>query len=116
MTDLNIDGMAIAPGVVETIISLAARDVDGVASVGDPTTSGIMTIIGGGKPSTQGIEVETGENDELHVAVRLYVKSGYVLPDLAANVRQAISDAINTQVGAKVGSVDIYIDGIQFDN
>lgn len=116
MTDLNFDGMAIAPGVVETIISLAARDVDGVASVGDPTTSGIMSLIGGGKPSTQGIEIETGEDESLHVVVRLYVKSGYVLPDVAAEVRQAIADALETQVGAKVSAVDVYIDGIQFEN
>lgn len=116
MTDLNFDGMAIAPGVVETIISLAARDVDGVASVGDPTTSGIMSLIGGGKPSTQGIEIETGEDESLYVAVRLYVKSGYVLPDVAAEVRQAIADALETQVGAKVSAVDVYIDGIQFEN
>ncbi len=116
MTDLNIDGMVIAPGVVETIISLAVRDVDGVISVGDPTTSGIMSILGGGKPSTQGIEVETDENDALHVSLRLCVESGYVLPDLATAVRQAVADAINTQVGAKVGSVDIYIDGIQFSS
>ena len=114
MTDLNIEGMAIAPGVVETIISLAARDVDGVASVGDPTTSGIMSFIGG-KPSTQGIDVEVNDNDELVVSVRLFVKSGYVLPDVAAAVRQAIADAINTQVGAQVASVDIYIDGIHFN-
>ena len=116
MTDLNIDGMAIAPGVVETIISLAVRDVDGVASVGDPTTSGIVTLIGGGKPSTQGIDIEVGEDDALNISIRLYVKSGFVLPVLAASVRQAVADAINTQVDAKVGSVDIYIDGIQFDN
>ena len=116
MTDLNIDGMAIAPGVVETIISMAARDIDGVASVGDPTTSGIMSIFGGGKPSTQGIEIETGEDDELIISIRLYVKSGFVLSDLAAKVRQAVTDAVETQIGAKVGAVDIYIDGIQFDN
>ena len=115
MTDLNIDGMAIAPGVVETIISLAARDVDGVASVGDPTTSGIMTFIGGGKPSTQGIEVEKDENDALRITISLHVKSGYVLPDLAANVRQAIADAVNTQVGVQVSAVDVFIDGIQFE-
>ena len=116
MADLNIDGMAIAPGVLETIVSLAVRDVEGVASVGDPTTSGLMTLIGGGKPSTQGIEIETGEDDELIVTLRLFVKSGQVLPDLAARVRQAVADAVETQVGAKVGAVDIFIDGIQFDN
>ena len=113
MADLNIDGMAIAPGVVETIISLAARDVAGVVSVGDPTTSGIMSLIGG-RPSTQGVEVEADDNGDLLVSIRLHVKSGQILPDLAANVRQAISDAVNTQVGAKVASVDVYIDGIQF--
>ena len=43
------------------------------------------------------------------------VKSGNVLPDLAANVRRAVVDAVATQVGVKVASVDIYIDGIQFE-
>ena len=115
MADLNIDGMAIAPGVVETIISLAARDVDGVANIGPAATSGIMNLIGG-KPSTQGIEVVTDEDGALHVSIRMDVKSGYVLPDLAANVRQAVVDAVNTQVGIKIEEVDIYIDGIQFND
>ena len=115
MSEISIHGMVIAPNVVETIIAMAARDVDGVASVGDPTTSGIMTFIGGGKPSTQGIEVEKDENDALHITISLHVKSGYVLPDLAANVRQAIADAANTQVGVQVSAVDVFIDGIQFE-
>ena len=115
MSDLNIEGMTIAPGVVETIISLAARDVEGVASIGPATTSGLMDLIRGGRPSTQGIEVTTDENDELHVSIRMDVKSGNVLPDLAANVRRAVVDAVATQVGVKVAAVDIYIDGIQFE-
>ena len=116
MADLNIDGMAIAPGVVETIVSLAARDVDGVASVGPAATNGIFNLIGGGKPSTQGIEIDLDDDEKLHVAIRMEVESGRVLPDLAANVRQAVADAVSTQVGLEVSSVDIYIDGIQFNN
>lgn len=116
MAELNIEGIAIAPGVVETIVSLAAQSVEGVSCVGDPTTSGIRSIIGGGKPSTQGIEIDEGEAGGLHVSLRLTVKSGCVLPDLAAEVRQAVADAISSQVGVKVGSVDIFIDGIQFSN
>ena len=113
MADLNIDGMNIAPGVVETIVSLAARDVEGVAGIGD-VTNGFFTFVNGGKPSTQGIEVELDENDELLVSLCMQVKSGQVLPDVAAAVRQAIADAVSTQVGIKVGSVDVYIDGIEF--
>ena len=116
MADLNIDGMVISPGVVETIVSLAAQSVEGVTSVGDPTTSGIRSFVGGGKPSTQGIEVDFDENEQLHVSIRLHVKSGRVLPEIATSVRQAIADALSSQVGITVGSVDIYIDGIQFDN
>ena len=115
MADLNIEGLAIAPGVLETIVSLAACDVAGVAAVGDLATSSIRTLIGG-KPSTQGVDVNAGENGELEVAIRLSVKSGYVLPDVAASVRQAIADAVNTQVGAKIGFVDVSIDGIQFED
>ena len=115
MAQLNIDGMTIAPGVGETIISLAARDVDGVASIGDAATGGIRTLIGR-KPPTQGVEVELDEKEELHVSISMHVKSGRVIPDVAANVRQAVSDAVSTQVGAKVSAVDVYVDGIQFEN
>lgn len=116
MADLNIEGMAIAPGVVETIVSLAARDVEGVAAIGDLPIGGIRTLIGGNKASSQGVEVDMGEDDALLISIRLAVKSGNALPDVAANVRRAVADAVNTQVGAKVGSVDIYIDGIQFED
>ena len=115
MTDLNIGGMAIAPGVVETIVTMAARDVEGVACVGSAATSGLRSLMAG-KPSTQGIQIEVDENDQLCISVRMDIKNGYVLPDVAAKVRQSIADAIATQIGAKVGSVDIFIDGIQFAN
>ena len=113
MTELNLDGMALAPGVVETIVSIAANEVDGVASVGPSTASGLRSVFAG-KPSTQGIEVSVDEDDKLVVSVRIDVYHGYVLPDLAANLRTAIADAVASQVGVSVASVDVYIDGIQF--
>lgn len=116
MTDLTIDGMAIAPGVVETIVSLAVRSVEGVHSIGDPTANGIKNLFSGGKPSTQGIALNVNDDNELNVTVRLAVKNGQVLPDLAAEVRRAVDDAVSSQTGLKVASVDVFIDGIQFEN
>lgn len=113
MTELNVDGMALAPGVVETIVSIAAHEVDGVASVGPSAASGLRSVFGN-KPATQGIEIVVDEEEKLHVSVRVDVYFGYVLPDLAANIRQAVADAVAIQVGAQVAAVDIYIDGIQF--
>lgn len=116
MTDLNVEGMALAPGVAETIVSIAASEVDGVACVGSSSAAnrGIRQVFGQ-KPSTQGIEVTTDDEGKLAVTIRIEVYYGYVLPDLAAAVRRAIADAVTSQIGAPIASVDVYIDGIQFD-
>ena len=39
---------------------------------------------------------------------------GQVLPEVADRVRTAIADAVASQVGVEVSSVDVYVDGIQF--
>ena len=113
MTDLNVEGMALAPGVVETIVSIAVGEVEGVASVGPSSASGLRSVFAS-KPATQGIDVTLDEEEKLHVSVRVDVYYGYALPDLAANVRKAVADAVASQVGAAVGAVDVYVDGIQF--
>ena len=114
MSDLYVSGMAIAPNVVETIVVMATRDVEGVASVGSDAPGGLFAFLPGGKPATQGVAVDVDDDDKLHISVRIDVKSGHMLPDVAANVRRAIADAIAMQVGVEVGAVDVFIDGIHF--
>ena len=113
MTELNVDGMALAPGVVETIVSIAANEVEGIASIGPSSASGLRSVFAS-KPSTQGIDITVDDEDKLHVSLRIDVYYGYTLPEIAANVRQAVADAVASQVGVQVGSVDVYIDGMQF--
>lgn len=113
MTELNLEGMALAPGVVETIVSIAVNEVEGVASVGSANSGGLRAVFAN-KVATQGIEVLVDENDNLQVAVRLDVYHGYVLPTIAQQVRTAVADAVSSQIGIAVSAVDVYIDGIQF--
>lgn len=115
MSELNVEGMALAPGVAETIVSIAASEVEGVACVGSASAAnrGIRSVFGQ-KPSLQGIEVTADESGALQVAVRIEVYYGYALPELAANVRQAVADAVASQIGVPIASVDVYVDGIQF--
>ena len=113
MSDLTVDGMALAPGVVETIVSIAANDVEGVACIGPSSTSGLRSVFGS-KPTTQGIEITVGEDDKLQISIRVDVYYGFVLPEVASSLRQAVADAVASQVGVEVASVDVYIDGIQF--
>lgn len=113
--DLNVDGMSLAPGVVDTIISIAANEVDGVASVGSAGSANrnLRSVLGA-KPSTAGIEAVVDESGKLLITLHVEVYYGHVLPDVAASLREAVSDALRVQVGVEVGAVDIYVDGIQF--
>ena len=114
MSELNVEGMALADGVVETIIAIALKNVEGVAGIGTPTAGGILSALQS-KPATQGIEVAPTDDGAISVAVHVDAKFGAVLPELADTIRQAIADAVLTQVGLSVSSVDVYIDAIRFE-
>ncbi len=114
MSDINTESMAIAPGVVETIITLAVRDVPGVASVG-AAPSGIRSLLSF-KQSAEGVKVEVAEDNSVQVAVSLRVISGFSLNETANMVRAAVADAVLAQVGLAVSRVDIRVDGIVFQD
>lgn len=114
MTDINTEGMAIAPGVVETIVILAVREVPGVASVG-AAPSGIRSLLAF-KQSTQGVSVEPEGEGAVAVEVSIRVNSGYSLNDVAASIRSSVADAVRSQVGLNVSRVDIRVDGIIFQD
>ena len=96
-------------------MSIAVSEVEGVACVGAPGAQGRgIRAVFGQKPSTQGIEITVNDDNKLEIAVRIEVFYGFALPDVAASLRQAVADAVASQVGVEVASVDVYIDGIQF--
>lgn len=113
MTDKqSIDNMTLAPGVIDTIIAIAVGEHEGVASLGTPAGGFFAKIAN--KPSTSGIESRYNDEGKLDIVLHLIVNYGYVLPEMAEKLRQAIADALMMQVGVEVGSIDIFIDGIQF--
>ena len=113
MKELSIGGMSIAPGVVETIISVAMSEVEGVTAVGVTSVNGLVAAIAG-KGGAQGIDVDVDANGQLAVGIHVEVSYGQPLPEIAARIRQAVFDAVTSQIGIPVGSVDVYIDGVQF--
>ncbi|MEG2459441.1 MAG: Asp23/Gls24 family envelope stress response protein, partial [Raoultibacter sp.] len=97
----------------ETIVSIAVKEVEGVASVGSSGVGGLRAVFGN-KPMAQGIDIVANDDDTLTVSVRIDVYYGSVLPTIADAVRVAVVDAVASQIGLTVSSVDVYVDGIQF--
>ncbi len=111
--ELYVDGLGLAPGVMETIIAIAARDVEGVASVGSSSFTGIRSRFAT-KQASQAVDVSMNDTEAIDVAVHIDVYYGQAIPQVAAAVRQAIADAVVTQVGFTISSIDVYVDGICF--
>lgn len=115
--ELFVDGLGLAPGVMETIVAIAAKEVEGVASVGSSSFTGLnLRSRIAGKSDAPAIGVSKNEEDGIDIAVHIDVQHGKPIPQVAANVREAVAEAVATQVGFAISSVDIYVDGIRFDN
>jgi uncharacterized alkaline shock family protein YloU len=106
--EIRLEGLGIAPGVLDSIVHEAAQTVDGVVSVGGGGVAGLV-----GKPG--GVEVEVSEEGVLSVAVHVTLSYGEPLQGVAREVQTAVAEALESMIGRAVGSVDVYVDGVSFE-
>lgn len=107
--EILLEGLGVAPSVLETIATLAAESVDGVEAVIARPVAGLV-----GKVPTRGVCVEVGGDGSLAVQVHIQVRYGRPLRQVAEEVKSAIADAMRAQTGHEVGTVDVFIDSIVF--
>lgn len=106
-TELSLDGLDIAPGVVETMVELAAGSVEGVACVNSSALSKISK-------AAKNTDVSVDEDGNFVVSLHITANFGRPLRQLGAAVQDAISDAMLSQTGRPASKVDVFIDAIQF--
>lgn len=106
-TELKLDGLDIAPGVVETIVQLAASEVEGVASAE-------ISPLGKISKSAKSIEVALDDDGLFVVTLHMTAAYGRPLRQLGAAVQAAVSDSLLSQTGHAASRVDVFIDGISF--
>lgn len=108
--EITLDGIGVAPGVLETIALVAAEGVDGVAGI--PGAAGIAGLVQ--KGNARGVCVQVNEDDTLVAAVRISAMYGRPLREIAGDVQRAVTDALLTHTGQTVASVDVFVDGVVF--
>lgn len=114
MPEISTNGMAIAPGVIDTIVALAIKDVPGVDSE-SASPNGIRSLLFP-RSSSRKVNVTTLEDGSLSIEVALRVLGGHPIQELASLTRSSIADAVVSQTGIPVSRVDIRIDGIRFQD
>lgn len=113
-----LDGITIAPGVVETIIALAVAEVPGVASVGSADAiSAIKAAFNAGNAiPTNGVQIESTGDKNVAVSISIQAYYGYRLVEIAENVRKTVSDALLAQLGVTTTAVDVHVEALRFEN
>jgi uncharacterized alkaline shock family protein YloU len=106
-TELSLDGLDIAPGVVETMVEMAAAQVEGVACVE-------TSALGKFSKSAKCPEVTVGDDGDFAVTIHVTAAFGRPLRQLGAAIQDAISDALESQTGRPASRVDVFIDAVVF--
>ncbi|MHB1137225.1 MAG: Asp23/Gls24 family envelope stress response protein [Coriobacteriia bacterium] len=109
--EITLDGIGVAPGVLETIAQISAQSVDGVAHI-VASSSGLAGLVP--KGPARGVIVEVGEDGALTASIHISAHYGRPLREVATAVQRAVTDALLTHTGQAVASVDVFVDGVCF--
>ena len=105
----------IADVVVAKIVTLAAREIDGVYALGGGTARMVGAVrqrVPGVRTSdTQGVSVEVGQR-QAAADIDLVVEYGVAIPDLANAVRSNVINAVERICGLEVTEVNINVNNI----
>lgn len=111
--EIRLEGLGVAPGVLDTIVTVAAEGVDGVASVGASGLAGLVQK-GARKGVARAVDVSLGEDGSISATIHIQVSHGHKIKDVANAVQNSVADAVTSQVGVGVAAVDVYVDAIVF--
>jgi len=109
--EIRLEDIGVAPGVLETIATVAVQSVEGVADIcGAP--GGLAGLVQKGQ--TRGVCVEIDESGALVATVHVSAKYGRPLREMATEVQSAVTDALLTHTGQPVAAIDVFVDGVVF--
>ncbi|GGB50926.1 Asp23/Gls24 family envelope stress response protein [Fictibacillus barbaricus] len=104
----------ISPEVIEVIASIAASDVEGVASMRGSFASGVVERLGK-KTHGKGVKVELSEAG-ISIDVYVSMKYGVAIPDVAQRIQDHIRQALLDMTALEATDINVFVVGVQFDS
>ena len=111
--DQSIGKVQIADEVVAIIDGLAAREVEGVASMAGNITNELVGKLGM-KNLSKGVKVDVLEN-VVCVNLNLNLEYGYSIPETCRKVQDKVKTAIENMTGLQVSDVNISIASVEME-
>lgn len=108
----ELGSVNISEEVLAAIAGAAAIEVEGVSGLGNGLGNDLSVVVGR-KLLSRGVRLSV-EEDNVSVDVSVMVKYGYVVPDVAKAVQEAVVSAVENTSGLHVQSVNVTVAGVNF--
>jgi len=104
----------ISEDVLAVTAAAAALEVEGVGGLSGNLGSDLMEVLAGKKNLGKGVRVTMTDN-MVRADVAILVKYGFSIQEVAQQVQNGVSAAIENASGLTVESVNIHVSGVAFD-
>lgn len=111
-TTNEMGAIKISDSVIASLVHRAVTDVDGVSRLSSSFVDDIAEIVGRRKSSSRAINISM-EEDRVDIEVKINIKFGYKVPDVAAQVQTAVIEAVENTTGMNVSSVNVIVQEIE---
>jgi uncharacterized alkaline shock family protein YloU len=112
MTDNHNTGKTtVAPDVLTTIARLSALSVPGVSRMAN-VAGGVNRLFK--RKGHNGVRIEVEDNVVI-ADLYLILKQDVNIREVSRNVQQQVARAIQEMIGMEIGSIDIHIEDIDYD-
>lgn len=103
----------ISEEVISVIAAIAAKEVEGLASMGGTLLDSIGDIIAKKSPG-KGVKVEFGEKGAV-IDVHITVKFGVKIGEVSEAIQEHIKNAVESMSGLSVDAVNVFVDGVDIE-
>lgn len=112
-TEVNINDestLSIDGGVVEKIVAMTAREVDGVLQLKGNLINSLPGLRG--SDTTKGVSVEMSGDDACTVSIAVILEYGKSAPRVFQELHDKVAGAIETMTGLKVTAVNVRVTNV----
>ena len=103
----------ISEEVVSVISAIAAKEVEGLSSMGGTLLENISDMFAKKTPG-KGVRVEFGEQGA-SIDVHITVKFGVKIREVSQAIQEQVKNAVETMSGLTVAVVNVYVDGVELE-
>lgn len=97
--------------VIEEIVFMAIKEVDGITLVKKSLLGRLFSLLG--RKRFSGIDIQLEKNSDLIVNVNVLIKYGLHIPDMARKIQDVVKTSLNKTTDAVIKEVRVNFQGLE---